>query len=288
MMLRSPSVAGSMAIHYATPNAPNDPTCNIGGGTVCDRMEGAEFANLFVEDDNVYNPATIYIGADCNTCSFRNIGNDPHLSSTGYQTVLLATNLWASAIGNEGDGIQYAYIDGIACGGSKNGGAPCIYGRLQRSHMANGFCDGVLISADPQVCYGLLNSSNVDMSNLSSEGQGGTEFMFNNSRHIVGQNLGIGTLKAAGTTPSTPVAGINLINTHNSTFRGTTAGGGYPSGIPRVLIDSASTHNTFLDYELVSATEASVANTTSNFIQYCLTSVCVSNAAWSTIGTAPY
>jgi hypothetical protein len=287
-----PKTAGAMGIHFTlgSNTTPQDPTCTIGGGTVCDRMEQALFENLHAEDDNVYHPAFIYFGADCNTCILHNVTNDPaHQATAVYQTVLIATNLWAQAISGEGEGLQYGKIDTIGCGDSKGGSAPCFQGRLQRTTMSNTFCDGIRAPVGNQTCYAFYNSSNVKLDNIGNDGDSGQQILLQNSRNFVGEVIGVGSPTVTGVTQ--PLGGLYLINSSNNRFTGHTAGQSYANSYPgtySLLVDSTSYQNEFFDWQIQGTNDVVMSNPTNNFMQYCLAGSCGTNSAWLTMGTAPF
>ena len=291
MRFKPAAVAGAMSIHFQINNTPDNNNCSIGGGTVCERQEQADFENLYFNGTNTYNPADIMWSGDCNTCVFKNLGNDPALGTQNYQTPLFATNYWASSVSNEGDGIQYGVLENFACGDSKNGSAPCFQGRLQRATFRTAFCDGINIAADMAVCYAFYNSSNVILENLGNEGNAGYQFYISNSRNFNAINLGIGTPVTTNSAP--PLGGLYLVGSSNNKFDGVLVGSSVNwftgFGVYRVLTDATSYQNQFLDWQLVGTNEMNLGATGNNFTQYCVFSTgCDSNVNWSTLGTKPY
>jgi hypothetical protein len=162
LRFREPAQAGTMAIHYQSSNYPiNQSGCTLGWGDVCERLENYEFSHLDFLGSNQYTPASLMISGDCNTCTLSHLSNNPSATGGNYQTMLIATNwsIQVDDITNEGDGIQYGSIDTLACGGNKNGSAPCFVGRLQRSAFRNAFCDGVNNASNTQAMRAMVDTS---------------------------------------------------------------------------------------------------------------------------------
>jgi hypothetical protein len=288
---RSPSLAGTMGIHFQMSNPPNSGggTCSVGYSNVCERMMNTQFENLDFEDDNTYNPASIAISGDCNTCTFRFLSNNPHQNATGYQTPLLMTSYWVDSITDEGDGLFLAQISDIACGGEKVGAAPCFVGRAIRSSFTDMQCDGIHSSTAPAVCFALYNSVADNLTNLSVEGTAGVQFLIQNSRQVFGNNIGIGSGFAASGGLPAPY-GLQLIQSSENHFTGAlasatnfAANGGF-----RVSMDSSSYKNEFFNFEIAGTNEISIANTSSNYLQYCVVGSCNANSNWAHLGTSPF
>jgi hypothetical protein len=287
---REPNQAGVMAIHFQSSNYPIPGSCSLGWNDVCERMENAEFSWLDFLGSNTYQPASIMISGDCNTCAFSHLTSNPSGGSTqNYQTPLIATTFANGSIQDEADGLQYGNIDTLSCGGDKNGSAPCFQGRLQRATMKDTFCDGIRNGVPNTTCYAFYNSSITELTNIGNEGNGGIQMLLENSRHFIVTNLGIGSPVASSTDP--PLGGVYLLgssqNKFVNLFSGTTSF--QPFGVYRVFTDSTSYQNEFLNYEIDSTNEVSISNTASNFFQYCIVnSTCNTNTPFSTIGTPPF
>lgn len=114
------------------------------------------------------------------------------------------------------NGLFLADIEQWACGGEKNGAAPCFIGRAIRSRFVNMQCDGVRSTLEPAKCFAWYNSVANSLDNLSVEGTKGTQFLIQHSKQFFARNIGIGSGNAGTPTPN----GIMLVDSDENNFTG--------------------------------------------------------------------
>jgi hypothetical protein len=269
-----PAVQGTMGFHHWMVNAENTSGGTSGGGPVAERIEGGVFRNLIFYGDNGNTPADIYIAGDCEACVIDNVSSDASKgTSDNYETVAVMTDICVNgAMANESCGLQIGSMSNITAGGTRGGYVASFQGRFMREDFRSSFSNGLHGGLPNSVCYLFENSIDSVITNVANEGNGeAVQIELVNSRDNYFTQWGLGAPNSQGAGTGN---GLVLVNSSDNVFETNEPSSIFGSsflalGGHAILTDSNSHGNRFLNTQLAVATDYSISDLNTNFIQYC-------------------